>query len=174
MTPSKVAVIIAQVFALCACAANNGGVKVDDVSVTAVEDDANCVHENPDFTGVIKQQLEEVCRLTNRARAAQGLQPLKLEIGRSEVAQAHAEDMWARSFFDHVNPDGKDPFDRLNDRSLTYRAAGENIAYGQTTAQQVVDSWMASTGHRTNILNPKFVKLGLGLSNNRWVQVFTD
>ena len=80
------------------------------------------------------------------------------------MAQAHSEDMAKRGFFAHNNPDGATPFDRMKRAGITYRAAAENIAAGQRTAEEVVDSWMNSSGHRANILNASYTKMGLGIA----------
>lgn len=177
MTTSKVLIIFGQVLLLCACGASNGGIKSGE-SLAALDEsdapDANCVYNNSFAPVPEKAMIEEVCRRTNAERSKVGLAPLVLEGQRSLVAQTHSEDMSTRSFFNHENPDGLDPFDRLAAAGIPYSFAAENIAVGQTTAKQVMDDWMKSSGHRANILNPKFGRLGVGATNGRWTQVFTD
>jgi uncharacterized protein YkwD len=70
--------------------------------------------------------------------------------------------MAARNFFDHNNPDGKSPFDRMTAAGYRYRMAAENIAAGYATPQAVVDGWMNSPGHRANILNCGLTQIGVG------------
>jgi uncharacterized protein YkwD len=82
--------------------------------------------------------------------------------------------MASQNFFNHNSLDGRTPFDRLSEAGIRYMTAGENIALGQTSAASVLNSWMRSDGHRANILNPQFKRLGLGAASQRWVQVFTD
>ena len=119
----------------------------------------------------------EVLRIVNEERAKQGLGALKRASDLDAVARAHSADMINRHFFDHTNPDGKSPFDRLHSAGITYRAAGENIAYGQRDAQSVMTAWMNSSGHRKNILNSSYTEIGIAAVKNSggtiyWTQVF--
>lgn len=174
MTTSKVFVIMTQVLMLCACSASNGGLGLDSSLSAYDEDDQNCILESTDLNPAVKNAAEEVCRRTNAARASQGLAPLVLRVDLSDVAQSHSQDMLDRNFFNHTNPDNETPFDRLRNAGITYQAAAENIASGQTSAEQVVTAWMNSSGHRANILNPRFTKLGVGVVGSLWTQVFTN
>lgn len=80
----------------------------------------------------------------------------------ASLAQDFSEDMAARGFFDHTDPDGRTPWDRASKAGIQDLAA-ENIARGQATAQAVMDSWMNSDGHRANILNCDYRTLGVGV-----------
>lgn len=120
------------------------------------------------------EKLFAVCEIVNIERAQVGSEPLTISMDLNAVAEAHAADMLARDYFSHTNPDGLSPFDRLRAANISYQRAAENIAYGHRTAEQVMDSWMTSQGHRTNILSRSYKKLGLGYSGGYWVQVFTD
>lgn len=129
-----------------------------------------------------------VVELVNQARARGGTcatetfapsAPLTSEAALTCAARVHSLDMSTRAFFDHVNPDGVDPFDRMSDAGYDYVAAAENIAAGQSTAEQVVDGWLASPGHCRNILNPEFTQIGVGYVFNAasfypyfWTQTF--
>jgi len=119
---------------------------------------------------------KEVARLVNEERAKAGLAPLTLESKLSDVARAHSKDMAINTFFDHTNLRGESPFDRMHSAGITYRTAGENIAAGQVSAEEVMISWMNSPGHRANILNPDFKYIGVGYykGNGRpvWTQCF--
>lgn len=94
------------------------------------------------------------------------------------VARSHAKDMWERKYFAHVSPDGKDVGDRLNDLKINYSFAGENLALAPTTVTAHT-GLMNSKGHRENILDSRFKKVGIGVIDNgvygkTYVQVFTD
>ena len=100
--------------------------------------------------------------LLNAERAAHGLKPLRADPELAEVARAHSRDMFARGYFSHVNPDGKDPFDRIRQAKVGFRTAGENLALAQTLPQ-AHQGLMNSPGHRANILRPAFGRVGIGI-----------
>ena len=113
----------------------------------------------------------------NRERAAAGLGPLRLNAALSAAAEDRMHDMFAKHYFEHVSPDGIDPFTWAEKRGYDYRQIGENLAVGYPRASDVVDGWMHSDGHRANILNPSFKLMGIGARkghNGRWyiAQVF--
>jgi uncharacterized protein YkwD len=94
-------------------------------------------------------------------------------------ARLHAKDMGDNNFFDHVNLQGLDPFDRMKNAGFTGTTMGENIAAGQSTPAAVVQGWMQSTGHCKNIMNGKYKYLGVGYYyapgskyKHYWVQNF--
>jgi uncharacterized protein YkwD len=78
------------------------------------------------------------------------------------VARAHSADMAKRGFFNHTNPSGLDPFERMKKAGYKYRSAGENIAAGYDTPETVVKAWLKSKGHCKNIMSAKFTELGIG------------
>ncbi len=89
------------------------------------------------------------------------------------AARVHSKDMFDRSFFDHENPDGELPWDRMTRAGYTWRAAGENIAQGYPTAADVMSGWMSSDGHCSNIMSPDFDEIGVGLYDGAtWTQNF--
>ena len=98
----------------------------------------------------------------NEERAAQRLAPLRVDPELTEVARAHSRDMFARGYFSHVTPEGKDPFDRIRQANVQYVTAGENLALAPTLplAHQGL---MNSPGHRANILRPAFGRVGIGI-----------
>lgn len=100
--------------------------------------------------------------LVNRERAAQGLAPLRADPELAEVARAHSRDMFARGYFSHIAPDGKDPFDRMRQAQVRYITAGENLALAPTLAL-AHQGLMDSSGHRANILRPAFGRVGIGI-----------
>ncbi|HZG57059.1 CAP-associated domain-containing protein [Paenibacillus sp.] len=101
--------------------------------------------------------------LANASRARFGLPPLQWNETIAGTAREHSRDMAERGFFDHDNPDGLGPFDRMKADGLSLRAAAENIAAGQTNAIYAHASWMNSLGHRVNILNADVQRLGVGV-----------
>jgi uncharacterized protein YkwD len=121
----------------------------------------------------IKRVLE-VCKKVNLERRRLGLNELQMDLRLNDVAHRHARDMYERNYFDHDSPEGRSVFDRLVEAKARFMSAGENIAWGQRSAQEVMDAWMDSPGHRANILQPRYRRIGVGLWKNRWVQVFTD
>jgi len=88
--------------------------------------------------------------------------PLTMNPALRCAARVHSLDMAMRGFFDHVNPDGEDPFVRMEQAGYTYASAGENIAAGQVSPDEVVAGWMDSPGHCSNIMDPGFVHIGVG------------
>jgi uncharacterized protein YkwD len=80
--------------------------------------------------------------------------------------------MMSRNFFDHTNPDGLAPYDRMRAAGYKGSSYGENIAKGQRTCEEVMQGWMDSPGHRANILNPSFATIGIGIAGDCWVQDF--
>lgn len=93
-------------------------------------------------------------------------------------SRMHSADMCARQYFDHTNPDGKTPFDRMKAAGYTYSYAGENIAAGQDTPEEVTTAWMNSPGHCKNIMKADFKELGVGYATcgdkykHYWTQNF--
>jgi uncharacterized protein YkwD len=94
------------------------------------------------------------------------------------AARAHSADMSERAYFDHTNPDGEDPFDRLAKAGYAFLQAGENIAGGPNTAQGAVEGWLASPGHCANMLDPGYTQIGVGFYEGAgpytfyWTQTF--
>ncbi|SFB16331.1 uncharacterized protein, YkwD family [Lentibacillus halodurans] len=124
------------------------------------------------------QQLNEfeqqVVELTNEERTAQGLEPLEVDTELSKVAREKSRDMAENNYFSHDSPNYGSPFDMMKQYGISYQTAGENIAKGQQTPEQVVNGWMESEGHRENIMNPNFTHIGVGYveQGNHWTQQF--
>ena len=117
---------------------------------------------------------QRVVELTNAERAKQGLPALKIDNELSKVARIKSEDMQKNNYFDHNSPTYGSPFDMMKKFGISYTSAGENIAQGQRTPEEVVQAWMNSAGHRANILNNGFTHIGVGYveSGNYWTQQF--
>ncbi|MFB6831215.1 CAP domain-containing protein [Streptomyces hydrogenans] len=118
---------------------------------------------------------DQVLALVNTERAKAGCGALTANATLARAAQGHSDDMAARDFFDHTNPDGDGPGERVTAAGYPWSTYGENIAMGQTTPEQVMEAWMNSPGHRANILNCDFKELGVGVHTDGgpyWTQVF--
>ncbi len=124
-------------------------------------------------TGINRTAMQ-VIELTNNERRKHGLAPLTADSALSKVAQTKTNEMNRKHYFSHTSPSYGSPFDMMRDFGVTYRTAGENIAMGQRTAQQVVMAWMNSEGHRKNILSRSYTKIGVGYTatGNYWSQMF--
>ncbi|WP_148629625.1 SafA/ExsA family spore coat assembly protein [Bacillus sp. E214] len=122
----------------------------------------------------VKAYEQEVIRLVNVERAKQGLRELKYDWELARVARYKSEDMRDNNYFSHTSPVYGSPFDMMKNFGINYKSAGENIAKGQTTPEQVVNAWMNSSGHRANILSSKFTHIGVGYakSGHIWTQQF--
>lgn len=122
----------------------------------------------------IKEYEQEVIRLVNVERTKQGLKELKYDWELARVARYKSEDMRDNNYFSHNSPVYGSPFDMMKNFGINYKAAGENIAKGQSTPEQVVKAWMNSSGHRANILSTKFTHIGVGYAKNGhiWTQQF--
>lgn len=117
-------------------------------------------------------RIESFVDLMNAHRTSVGCPNLTWNPAVAEVAQAHSEDMIARDFFSHTNPDGTSPFDRLHDAGISYTAAAENIAAGYPTPDGVLQAWLESAGHRANIENCSLTEHGVGLLDTHWTHLF--
>ena len=117
---------------------------------------------------------QEVIRLVNEIRVQNGLKPLTENWELSRVARYKSQDMVDNRYFSHTSPTYGTPFQMIKAFGLSYRSAGENIAYGQRTPQAVVNAWMNSSGHRANILNSSYTQIGVGYVSNGhyWTQMF--
>ncbi|MFJ3306349.1 sigma-70 family RNA polymerase sigma factor [Streptomyces sp. NPDC086549] len=120
--------------------------------------------------------VAQVIALVNKERASAGCGPVTDNAQLRDAAQKHSDDMAARNFFDHTNPDGDGPGERITAAGYRWSTFGENIAKGQQSPESVMDSWMNSPGHRANILNCSFKELGVGVHNGSggpwWTQDF--
>ena len=135
--------------------------------------------ENEEFSLYARQVLQ----LVNEERAKEGVPALELDKTLCEAAQVRSDELLDKMA--HERPDGRDVQTVMDEYNWTfgvdYFAFGENIAAGQPTPAKVVQRWMESPGHRANIMNPDFKKLGLGYTHNSktmyhhyWSQLFTD
>ncbi|MCD7948120.1 MAG: CAP domain-containing protein [Oscillospiraceae bacterium] len=117
----------------------------------------------------------EVVALVNEARAQYGLSALTASKDLSDLARTKSQDMSSNNYFSHTSPTYGTAFDMLKAAGITYKYAGENIAYGYATPAAVVTGWMNSEGHRANILSASYTQIGVGYvaDGNYWTQIFT-
>jgi uncharacterized YkwD family protein len=122
----------------------------------------------------LKAYEQQVVDLTNKERAKYGLPALKVDLALSKVAREKSRDMAVNHYFSHNSPTYGSPFEMMRKFGISYTAAGENIAKGQRTPQEVVAAWMNSPGHRANILNKNYTHIGVGFEENGyiWTQQF--
>jgi uncharacterized protein YkwD len=131
----------------------------------------------PGPTASEREAMEnEVIALTNaERRKKKGCQPLRADTRLRDAAREHSADMKNRGYFDHVTPNGIDPWERAKAAGYD-QPSGENIARGQSTASEVVEAWMKSEGHRDNILNCESKAIGVGVATGQngpwWTQMF--
>ncbi|MBE6623154.1 MAG: hypothetical protein E7621_03095 [Ruminococcaceae bacterium] len=131
--------------------------------------------EIPDTSQSDDSLEQQVIDLVNKYRAQNGLSSLSYDKGAACAASIRAKE--TETSFSHTRPDGSRCFTALDECGVSYSGAGENIAMGQTSAESVMTDWMNSEGHRENILNPNFKKIGVGVhkgSDGRlyWAQMF--
>ncbi|WP_411675950.1 CAP domain-containing protein [Caproicibacter sp.] len=128
-------------------------------------------------TGTYADFQNQVLQLVNKERTSRGLNALSMDSALNKTATLKSQDMAKLGYFDHTSPTYGSPFDMMKQFGISYRTAGENIAMGQTSPTQVMNGWMNSEGHRANILNSSFTKIGIGVAQNSsgryyWTQQF--
>ena len=130
---------------------------------------------DPDDPASSSSMTDQVVELVNKEREKAGLSALTADDTLNEVAALRAEELIKK--FDHTRPDGTPCFTAFDEAGAKYFTAGENIAWGQKSADSVMESWMNSSGHKANILGKNFTKIGVGCvkynGSYYWVQVFT-
>ncbi|WP_346725794.1 CAP domain-containing protein [Alteribacter keqinensis] len=140
------------------------------------QEEAGQEEPQPDTSGELKEFERQVIELTNAERRNNGLSELDTNIDLCMVAREKSRDMQQNNYFSHTSPTYGSPFDMMRDFGIQYNAAGENIAQGQPTPEQVVQQWMASAGHRENILSNSYNQIGVGYESqgNHWTQMFIN
>ena len=125
--------------------------------------------ETPAAAGTFDQKVVD---LVNVERAKARLGNVQFDAELSAVAMDKAKDMVDKGYFSHQSPTYGSPFDMMDSYGIRYSYAGENIAKGQQTPEQVMNDWMNSSGHRQNIMNANFKSIGVAYYNGVWVQLF--
>ncbi|MEW2051087.1 CAP domain-containing protein [Streptomyces sp. NPDC005476] len=124
--------------------------------------------------GTATPTVTRVVALVNSERAKVGCSPVTLNAKLSQAAQAHSADMASHNTMSHTGSDGSDPGQRITRAGYLWSTYGENVAYGYSTPEQVMAGWMASAGHKRNILDCGFKEIGVGVAQpgNYWTQDF--
>ena len=128
----------------------------------------------PSVDSSVTAYENEVVRLVNEIRRQNGLSALTANWELSRIARYKSQDMVDNRYFSHTSPTYGTPFQMIKAFGLSYRTAGENIASGPRTPQQVVAGGMNSSGHRANILNAAYTQIGVGYvaAGHYWTQMF--
>ncbi|MGN0507365.1 MAG: CAP domain-containing protein [Lachnospiraceae bacterium] len=129
------------------------------------------------LTSTEQSYIAQVVKLVNEERAKNGLSALTYDATLQRAAQVRAEEI-VKSF-SHTRPNGSNFSSVLKEFGISARRSGENIAWGQKTPKEVVTAWMNSSGHRANILNANYTKIGVGCNISPsgtiyWSQLFTN
>lgn len=129
------------------------------------------------IAGSVEAKENAVLKLVNEERAKHGLKALTMSTKLISLAEMKSKDMAEKRYFDHTSPTYGTPFQMMQQYGVSYKTAGENIAAGQRSAQEVMNSWMNSSGHRANILNGNYTELGVGYYaggsyGTYWTQMF--
>ena len=130
----------------------------------------------PDDGDTLAAYAKQVADLVNQERAKAGRSPLKVDVTVQSAAQVRAKEIV--SSFSHTRPNGSSFSSALTEAGVSFRGAGENIAYGQSSPEKVMEGWMNSSGHRANILNSSYTSIGVGCYQGAggtlyWTQLFT-
>jgi uncharacterized protein YkwD len=127
---------------------------------------------------LIQADLEKrVVGIVNEERRKAGLPRLTAQAQLAQAARAYSTDMATRNFFSHYSPEGSTVADRVALTGYPFAVVGENIAWGQKDARQVMNAWMNSRGHRANILSVHYTEIGVGVAADKkgnlvWTQNF--
>jgi uncharacterized protein YkwD len=115
-----------------------------------------------------------VLALVNSERGKVGCSPLTVNAKLTKAAQDHSQDMADHRNMSHTGSDGSSPGDRITRAGYNWSAYGENVAYGYSTPESVMEAWMTSPGHKRNILDCTYKEIGIGLAQpgHYWTQDF--
>lgn len=161
-------------------APGNGSINPDkdhpaDTEQTPDQDDTADTEQTPGTNTANRQYIKRVVELVNAERAKVNLPALTMSEDLNKAAQIRAVE--TTKSFSHTRPNGKSFSSVLSENNISFRGAGENIAWGQKTPEAVVNAWMNSKGHRANILNKNYTSIGIGYHLNGstpyWSQLFT-
>lgn len=141
---------------------------------TPAQQPATTAEQTQTTSSSLSAYEQKVVELTNQERAKNGLAALKVDAALSKVAREKSLDMNKNGYFSHTSPTYGSPFDMMKQFGISYQYAGENIAMGQSTPEEVVQAWMNSEGHRKNILSANFNYIGVSYveEGNYWTQMF--
>ncbi|MBG9790125.1 CAP domain-containing protein [Brevibacillus laterosporus] len=145
---------------------------VDEQKKPSIKEPVKDSDSKENVSSEASAMVNEVVDIVNQERAKAGLKPLSMDKELSKMATDKAKDMAQNNYFDHDSPTFGSPFDMMKQYDISFRTAGENIAEGQRSAEEVMKDWMGSDGHRRNIMDSSFTKIGVGYYNGYWVQEF--
>jgi uncharacterized protein YkwD len=157
--------IVALVAAVLAFGASGCGASAQ-VMVRADKDGCAGSNQAPDPAAEAVLHKSILC-LVNAERVRQGLRPLTEDPALQAAAEGHSVDMGRRDYFEHRSPDGVEPWMRINNSGYDARVVGENLAWGQAekgSPAETMRAWMASPGHKANILEPRYTQIGIGIA----------
>ena len=134
------------------------------------------VVQEPKTDAAALSYAEQIVKLVNAERAKEGLPAVQLDAQITAAANIRAREIVQQ--FAHTRPNGSSFYTVLKENGISYMGCGENIAYGQRSAEEVMDGWMNSSGHRANIMNKNYKNIGVGYYQDArgvkyWVQLFT-
>ncbi|MEV8592949.1 CAP domain-containing protein [Streptomyces sp. NPDC052012] len=153
------------------------GTATAEPSTTAPKPPASSAPSSPSApkpSATASGAVARVVELVNAERSKAGCSAVKVNSALTKAAQDHSEDMAATGTMSHTGSDGSSPEQRITRAGYSWSAYGENVAYGYSTPEQVMQGWMNSPGHRENILNCSFKEIGVGLAQpgSYWTQDF--
>lgn len=139
------------------------------------------IDTNPDVSQLTSAE-QSVLDQTNKARQSAGVGPLKIDMAITQIARARSKDMGDKNYFSHTSPTGETANSLLKSAGISFTMSGENIAKGSGTPDSTVNSifnaWMNSSGHKANILNKGYGRIGIGVvaagNTVYYTQVFTN
>lgn len=125
---------------------------------------ANVKKSHPSVLGLsVNISAQDLLNATNQKRQEAGVGALALNDQLTNAAAGKAQDMFASNYWAHVSPSGKTPWDFIKGAGYNYIYAGENLARGFTSTNDVINAWMASTDHRANLLSPHYQDVGFAV-----------
>lgn len=158
-----------------------GGAAQDTLNFLTVEPQSNesvSLGFHTTAVSVDASAQQEMLQMVNKERTSRGIAPLTMDPNLQTLAEIYAREMLSQGYFSHYTPDGQSPFDRMNKAGIQYTYAGENLAFS-ANVQLAMQGLMNSPGHRANILNVHYHKIGIGVINagiygEMFDQEFTD
>src|SRR5699024_2126820 len=153
---------------------NNWQIEEETVEQASPKEEVVETKQEKVESGDLHAYEQRVFELTKEEREKNGLTAFEMDEPLSDVAREKSQDMKQKGYFDHQSPTYGSPFEMMKQFGINYQTAGENIAMGQQSPEEVVQAWMNSPGHRENILNDSFTHLGVGYveNGNYWTQLF--
>ncbi len=142
-----------------------GMIRSDLISKTSTTASSNNNNSNNNSTTSSNANINTILSLINNARKANGLTPYTLDKALTNVAQIKADDMVKNNYFSHTSSSYGSPFEMMQGFGISYKSAGENIA-GNPSITDAVNSWLASSTHKTNLLSKNFNYIGIGLAKS--------